>query len=437
MNEYSNDNDNSEELAEVELENDSAFKGKNTISNFSYSSVLITFLFFIIFESGYVYTAMKAPSFTNVTNIDYPLSNEFRNKISSIQIIISPLTKYHKYLKMGISLINYPENKILYQTVDFNVSKTFLHFDSILNTSVTSSRSMFIWKSNNQVSNMIPIFNEYITNFNALNVSLTVLSNLHETKSIRLTYTFCEANLIKFQAAVMGLLFFSAIYALVGFLYSVHYSSFTFLDYICLIYSILLICSSNPFGIIINHPFIDIITNITSRFYLCFLQFFFIATLYSTFYSTKDYPFSFMLSNSIFFILYYLAYIFSDNISNSISSFILIGFHITYAIISISLTIKSFFSSSPFISYKGISFGIFNIVCCIITLWIDVFLRLYKIPQYSNLKNLVYYPTHILTGIIFIFFQYIASSEYHNIENDNSSVQTIADIDNNAINDAD
>ena len=74
------------DLETVEIERSSKGMAAAFIENASYTSLLLTFLCFAVFQSAYVYTGMRSPSLINTTTVRYPLTQEYSNRAATAKI---------------------------------------------------------------------------------------------------------------------------------------------------------------------------------------------------------------------------------------------------------------------------------------------------------------------------------------------------------------
>jgi hypothetical protein len=113
----------------VDIESESDLRPVTFIDKATYKDVLCTFVIFLIFESVYVYTALRASSFSNTITQHYPLTQSYSNRMADIKIRIAPLEPLHRFIHGHIALARHGTARSLGASVIVNTSIDFFKGD--------------------------------------------------------------------------------------------------------------------------------------------------------------------------------------------------------------------------------------------------------------------------------------------------------------------
>jgi hypothetical protein len=405
------------DLAAVDLEQEADLFPVVFIDKASYKAVLWTFLTFLFFESAYVYTGLHTPSLVNVTTIDYPLVQEYNNRMADVKLRIAPLSTLQRFLRLDAALARHSAFRAYSDGIVVNSSISYSAKGQRLDSHVSPRQNhKYHFSQGADVSNYINIFFTKVTNFDAIELSITFEADLFFCKGFKLTYSFADPSLARFKNAIRVVLAGSAAYTFVGFLICLKSGSSNF-QRTTIVLGVAAVCATNPLGMLLPRGVDDVVAPLTVAVFMAVFRWF-VFHLVDSLVREDDAIFK---GRAFIYIPALIAYAVIESAAGvlgsggvntdgtrSVSIFdgLLFYCHVGYCAVGLVGLAHAYVATVDAAHFKVVSFGAFILVTVVMTLVSEVFWRRVDVTKGSSLPLLLYQSTHILAAIVFIFFQH-------------------------------
>ena len=376
------DKHGSDDMDEVEMEKQQPGSSIVFIESASYTGLIVTFAFCLLFEAAYIYTGFNSPPLIHTTTVTYPLVQEYSNKLADIRIELSPLSHLSRFIRMDTYFQRYSNSDA--STLSVETVRKIKYLKGINTIHVGNevvSQSTISFGANEENSTFTKLFQQPITNeFDSMDISIQIKSDLRQIKAFTFRYIFNDPNLTQFTNSVRILLFISILYSYVGFLICLRSGVYSNFQYYAIVLGAVALIATNPFVAFIDNEFLHSLSPILISVFLAVFRIFASFLFYSIAYSTESLSNFFIGSNVAFNVVYmiieaisgYQNYSLFANITDDIPvielgtiDYVLMAFHVGYIIYSIILLIQSFKVSGENQHFKSTAYGLFFITCLI------------------------------------------------------------------------
>jgi hypothetical protein len=403
-----------EQFSDVELE--TGLEQSHPARKLSpYGSLLLTFLSFALFESAYVYAGIQSPTLTNTTIMDYPLPHEYTSRTTEIKIRLEPFTPHHRFLSIFTALTRF--STIAAHTHFLNVTQTVQLFqaDQLLDTfesGMADAKVAFV--PGTDVSSELAMFSTRVTNFDAVAVTMLLEGNFSACRGLQFRYTFANPNLSRFFSSIRLILAGCALYAFVAFLVCVRCQIASGMGFATAALGAAAVLATNPAGVF--WPEVNFLNGVLMSVFLTFFRFFSLLIVRSIAQHPKGV--------TIFAMALIVAYGFVEGLGRAGN--VVVALHCCYGGLMLGLLAYSHRSAADEKEeFRAVQFGLFIVVTIGMTLFTEVAVR----GDDSSRSLLMYHSSHILSAIVFLFFQHAVAAGYERIPSvSGRAVQEIKDI---------
>jgi hypothetical protein len=380
-----------------------------------YRLLLLTFLSFAVFESAYVYAGIQSPTLTNTTIMDYPLPHEYASRRAEINIRLESFAPSHRFLAIFTALTRF--STFTACTYFLNVTQTVQLFqvDRLLDTFESSLADAAVaFMPGTDVSSELAMFSKRITDFDAVAVKMLLESNFSACRGLQFRYAFADANLSRFFSSIRIILSGCSLYALIAFLVCVRCQISSGMGCATAALGATAVLATNPASVF--WPKVDFLNGVLMSVFLTFFRAFSLLIVRSI----ADHPFGI----TIFALALIVACGFAEGLGGVGN--VLVVLHCCYgALILGLLTHAHRMAAGEAEKFQVVQFGLFIIVTVGMTILTEVAAR----TDGSSRSLLWYHSSHILSAIVFLFFQHAVAAGYERVPSvSTGNVQRMKDI---------
>lgn len=421
------------ELNAIEIEQSSDDTGTAPfIDSTTYTNLIITFLFYLIFQATYIFTGLNSPRMINKTEVFYPLTQEFSNNVANLRLMIKPIVPENRFLHIEACFARFSVAKKEEPLIKYNMTLKQISNNKVINEESTEQKSLsvkfFVAK---EESNTIVLIDKPTKDFDTYNISVDFYSDdFHNIKGFKFLYTFADPNLSGYLTKARLLLSFCSLFGFICFMICIKVGMISTFQTYSLILGILATLSTNPFSALFNIPIISKLDSIYMIVFLSFFRFYILSFLDSVLYLKEQNSNKRKISYIVFLCLYGLVELYSTaqfnieimNNNSEISIYptlvehILLVFHLTYAIVTLFMFIFAVKETFDVIRFKTIAYGLFIVATGVITVYYEAISFHDRAIRGTAAQLLIYHSSYILASIVFLFYQHTTSNGYESLE---------------------
>jgi hypothetical protein len=395
----------------VELEQSIQGSALAETATISWRSLIFAFVSFVLFQSVSCVAAVKTPSLRNTTLMNYPFVKTHKG-FSEVRFSINSLTPAHGVLEMDVSLVRLSALDSTTKVITVNQTLDLCQGLAVIARRVESQRGQVLTFSDGEtVSSELTIFRLAVGNYDTINVSLAIDTHTDDCKAFRLKYAFNDPKAETFVRSVRLILAASGLYAFIAFLICPGRSALSSDSIPSIVLGVFTIFASNPIGALLS--LLEWATPITMVVFLSMYRFFSLVALRKRGGGLKE-PWV------IGALLLSLIYGFVECLATYPSSlaptlrFELIAMHLSYMILVIVLLCVALCTYPQVQRFRAIAFGVFIFVSSGMTIVSEVCFKR-RDSEFSTLSVLLYQSSHILSAIVFLYFENASTAGYEKL----------------------
>ena len=185
----------------------------------SYSSIFITFMFYVVLQSSFIYTTLNLPPVINQTNILYPFQYIQNEQSSFLNISIGPFSPHHRTLSIEAAGVRGYSTSTEVVPITFQENITFSSEKEILKTEVTKATQHSIVFDPFQITSskfLIYEQNKFTSTF--INISMHITGSINNVTGLSITYRFNNQQVERYVDFIRLFVFSISIFSFVSFL---------------------------------------------------------------------------------------------------------------------------------------------------------------------------------------------------------------------------
>lgn len=474
---------NGEELDSVDYEREST----NYFSIFKSSqckTLFFSFLFFFLLEGSYVYTAVKSPPYVNTTTFFYPITHDISETAADVFVHLEKIERLHEFFRMDGAVVRKFLNNSASDPLEISSEISYARNDKlvrVVNSSQKGRPLRYTCKFDHgaEISNRFLVLNEPIRDFDSINISLLINSTNFKPLKVSgfsFRYSFAQPNLQKYTNSIRFIFLISTLFVLGDYIYSFYSnnrtifarsvnrensnSNYIFPALIALL-GIMAFLSLNPIELLYTYvtssdPYatdatiykvLTSLSPILLSLYMTVFKLFTYCLIDTTIHNKQEIDKNWALLYGIFILLIEIietcaglpnADIYKSIIKNGYSS-LDDDVHLTiferfnpilqliYCVTTLLLLAYSYRVSKEENKMKFISYALFILLSLFMTFISEVFLSSLQITKNTSISFLFYHTSHLISTILFLYFQDTDTGLFQAIGNKEESHQGIAD----------
>jgi hypothetical protein len=377
--------------------------GGSFIGNATYSTCLLCFIVYLLFQSPYNSICISNPSLFNKTITTYSLDTSSASSKSQTRVTIGPLSALHRYI--GVHAI-FTRHSLNYSaSIGFVLSKHVTFHATSDGLPDFDGQESFRFDSGSASSNLIHLVSTRATDGLKIELLLSFPSQPAVFNGLQIIYDYIDPRAEQSRGTIRIVLTGCALYALCGYAWSLRGRLPSLRQRLAVWLGIFAVISLNPFA----SAFYEISSVLFSLFLIVFRGFVILLLESMCFNSSGLMPYLMVPFVAAYGILEgYSNWIRKPSIfapvQLSMDEIALIGFHLVYFVIVGCLLAFALVRAQNRVPVVG--FGLFILATLLATLVCDVFVKVVGISRNLVLPLLFYQATHVLAAVAFLFFEH-------------------------------
>lgn len=401
------------------------------------SQIKSTVALLLVFILLHILAAWRSPNLLSLKH-EYFAFNKTEGVVSvDMDIILSSLLPTHKFVNVNGSIIRNTnlDSAPLSLPIEYSVKTDFLYNQTLKNVKEVNSKEVTLsFGQGEKNSSEYEVLEEEITDFDTLQIKVTVKSNVTEVSGFLFSWSFANMSAAKYKRIACILTSFLIGYMLVIFCSFINLETEAFTQIFCIIIGAMGIISSNPIALFLSPiKSARISDHVLMTAFLAFYRLFLITQLemvrahstspkiilliilglYFAFYSTINAAANYDRANFI---------LSSQTVTDIIlpTEKLLIELHITYTIICIVWIILAIKQSNGYTTRRMYLFIFFTLLDLTGTLVSEVLFPILHVCMFSILPSMIIASTHVTTAAFSIFFLHNGSDpDYTQMDDQN------------------
>ena len=451
-------NQNGEGLDEVDYEKES-MEHISILKSSQCKTLFVSFLFFILLEGSYVYTAVKSPSYVNTTTFFYPITHDLSDTAADVFVHLERLLRMHEFFRMDGVVVRKYLNNSASDPLEISSEISYGKNDKIVkvvNSSTNGHPFRYTCKFDHgsELSNRFIVINEPIRDFDSVNISLLINSTNFKPLKVSgfsFRYTFAQPNLRKYTNSIRSIFAICTLFVFVDYFYSDNRAIFTrnsnrentnsnyIFPAVLAFLGFMAFLSLNPIELIYhyatsNSPYASdgIIYNILTKLspiltslFMTVFKLFTYCLIDTTIHNSQEIDKNWAIFYGGFILIFEIVeacaglpnadiyksilkngtYSLDGHVHLTIFERLISYLQLIYCITTLLLLAYSFRVSSNQNKVKFTSYALFISLSLCMTLGSEVFLSSLGVTKNTSISFLFYQTSHLLSTILFLYFQ--------------------------------
>lgn len=423
-------------------------------------SIKSTLFFLVSFIVIHIIAAWNAPPLLVYEEVYYPINKTVGMATVDLDVALSSLSFYHKYVNINGSLVRDLDKSLGYLSIPSTITiSTYFEKDGQTAQTMVGKpyQSELVFDGVDTQTQSFPILSNNISNADTIKLRISIELNVTFIEGISISWSYSNLSAAKYSRAARIIASFLTGYMLIIFVTFMNFSTTKFIQILVIIVGVTGFLSSNPFALILPFsPGVVIADHILNGFFLAAYRLLLLSQLeVIRRQSASPMPFA-----AVFLILFCIVYAVISSyagferanlINESVvpnseilqSEKVLMYYDIAYVIVSFIWIIAAFVQGSNYAPVR-LAFVLFlSILSLSSTVASDIILPKLNYMMFSILPSMIVTAAHLNSAAFCIFMFHNGGDSYYAEMNTNKQaggsldVEELSDSDDQLLQDED